>query len=363
MSYQGEDYADLVTTTLESLERQTWADIVVDEQFHIAMPYVLSQERTNVISGQGIQFNARFYTNNAAKNVKLGETDEVTEVDTQKTGSVDWRHTTTHWAIEERIISMNRNPARLVSLLETKRVDAMVSLAEVLEENFWTAPTSTSDDTAPHGIPYWIVKDNTTTTGAFQGGRASGFTGSHPGGLDPDTYSRWKNWSQGYTDINKTDLVRKWRKAAYKCNFTSPVAGPFSNVDSGNAYSGNPAGYGGRISNYLYATVYDVTSVLEESLEAQNDNLGNDVASKDGMTTFRRNPVRAVPYLDNNDTSDPVYGISFKCFHITFLEGEYMRPTKVKPWPGQHRMLAQFIDNSYNFYCNDRRAQFVLYKP
>ena len=104
MAYQADDYTDLVTTTLRHLEKTTWADIVVDNQRHIAMPKILKKKAVQFGSGYGHQFNVRVFSNNAARDVKLNETDNPTTADTQKTGNVPWRHSETHWALEERII-------------------------------------------------------------------------------------------------------------------------------------------------------------------------------------------------------------------------------------------------------------------
>lgn len=345
MPYQGDDYTDLVTTTLRHLEKTTWADIVVDNQQHIAMPQILKKKKVEFGSGYGHQFNVRVLSNNAARNVKLNEVDNPTTADTQTTGNIPWRHTETHWALEERIISMNRSPARLVNLLQSSRVDAMTDLAELMESNFWGAPASSSDTLKPYGVPYWIVYNATT---GFNGGHPSGF--SDVGSISSTTYSRWKNWSANYSQVSKADLVRKWREAATKTEFRPPVDGPFSNMDS----------------SYGFYTDYTVLGTLEELLEGQNDNLGNDVASRDGQTVFRRTPVVWVPYFDNNsgtvDTTNPIYGINWSVFKPCFLSGEYMKESKVSPHPLHHRTITSYTDCTYNFFCVDRRRNFVLSK-
>ena len=244
---------------------------------------------------------------------------------------------------------MTRSPARLVNLLQTSRVDAMTDLAELMEGNFWSKPTSSSDNLAPYGVPYWINTTSYSTTGGFNGGRPTGFT--DVGGLDPNTYSRWKNWNAQYVAVSKSDLIRKWREAATKTEFKPPVDGPFSNMKS----------------NWGYYTDYTVLGTLEEILESQNDNLGNDVASKDGNTIFRRIPVEWVPYFHNNsgtgDTTNPIYGINWAVFKPCFLQGEYMKETKVQPHPYQHRTLVSYTDCTMNFSCVDRRrGGFVLSK-
>lgn len=363
MPYQGEAYVDLVTTTLRNLERVTWADIVVDLQKHIALPYLLRQKRVTFGSGYGHQFNVRFFTNNAARNVKLNEEDNPTTADTQATGNVPWRHTETHWALEERVIAMNRAPARLVNLVQTSRVDAMVSIAEVMETNFWNGPTSTSDELTPYGVPVWIVK-GTGPDFSFDGGDPTNVSGG-AGSLSSTTYSRWKNGYAEYEEIAKHDLVRKWREAATKSYFVPPVEGPYSNVSYQMMNESNSGYDSSRMPECGYYTVYEVLSTMEEILEAQNDNLGNDVASKDGATQFRKTPVIWVPWLDQNaDASlhgtNPVYGINWRTFKPCFLEGEFLRPTQVKPHPLHHRTITQYFDSSYNFFCVDRRANFLL---
>ena len=351
MAYQADDYADLVTTTLRHLEKTTWADIVIDNQRHIALPRVLKKKSVSFGSGYGHQFNVRFFSNNAARNVKLNEVDNPTTADTQKTGNVPWRHTETHWALEDRIISMNRAPARLVSLLQTSRVDAMTDLAELMEDNFWKKPDSSTDELSPFGVPSWIVYNATT---GFTGGNPANFPQTGAGSIDSDTYSRWKNWSANFVSVSKADLIRKWREAATKTEFRPPVDGPFNNMRS----------------QFGYYTNYTILGLLEEMLEGQNDNLGNDVDSKSGLTQFRRIPVEWVPWFDNNSgtlssnagVTDPIYGINWGVFKVAFLSGEYMRQTRVRPHPLHHRTLTQYTDCTYQFYCNARRRNFVLSK-
>ena len=218
----------------------------------------------------------------------------------------------------------------------------------ICETNFWSKPGSSSDSLDPFGVPYWVTTTGYSTTGGFDGGRPVGFT--DVGGLDPNTYPRWKNWTYKYVNVSKPDLIRGWREAATKTDFRPPVDGPYSNMGS----------------MWGYYTNYSVLSTLEEILESQNDNLGNDVASKDSLTTFRRIGVEWVPWFDNNsgttDTTDPVYGLNWSVFKPCFLTGEYMKETKVKPHPYQHRTLVQYTDLTHNFFCVDRRKNFVLSK-
>ena len=349
MPYAAENYADLVTTTLNSYKKNEWSDIVLDLQKYVAMPYVLSKKRVEFTSGPKYEFRVRLFSNDAAENTKLNAENNYTTADVMKTGEVPWRHTHTYWSLEERLISMNRDPGKILSLIKLSKHDAMTSLAEQCETNFFNAPTSSTDETAPFGLPYWDVKNNTE---GFNGGAPSGHT--LVGNLSPTTYTRWKNWTPQYTKVTKTDFVRKIRTAMVKTKFRPPVA-----YDSASGQS--PSNEGTKAQNrFTLFSGYDVIRPLEELLEAQNDSLGNDVASKDGMVMIRRTPMEYAAYLDDNDTTDAVYGICWDAFTCAVLKGEYLRESDVRHHPTAPRTLIQDIYLTHNFCCNDRRQQFVL---
>src|SRR3990167_2147351 len=348
-SYAAENYADLVTNTLNTFKRNEWSDIVLDLQKYVAMPYMLAKHRTTFKSGPKIEFRVRLFSNDAAENVKLNQENNYTSADVMKTGEVPWRTTHTFWTLEERLISMNRDPGQIVDMLKTSKHDAMTSLAEQCETNFFSAPPSSSDELAPFGLPYWIVKNNTE---GFNGGAPSGFT--TVGNLNPTTYARWKNWTAQYTTVSKTDFVRKVRTAMVKTKFRPPV--PYS-----SSTNQRPSNEGTKLQNrFVLFAGYDLIRPLEELLEGQNDSLGNDVASKDGLVTIRRTPIEYASYIDENDTTDPIYGVCLDAFECVVLSGEYLRESKVRQHPTAHRTLIQDIDLTHNFCCKDRRQNFVI---
>lgn len=335
---QGDEIADLVATTLRDLGEFKWTDLATDLQDYVALPKLLKKEKVQFDAGYGIQFNAMVDHSGAAHNTGLYEVDTVNVADVMKSANIPWRHATTNYAYERREVAMNRSPRKIIDLLKIRRADAMISLAELMEDNFWSAPASSSDELAPYGVPYWIVKNNTE---GFNGGTPSGF--SDVAGLNTTTYPRWRNWTAQYTVVSKDDLVRKMRKAATFTKFKSPTEVP--------SYS--------RGNRYGYYANYDVVGRMEELLEAQNDDLGNDVASKDGMVTFRRNPVVWVPKLEE-DTTDPIYGINWGDFYPVFLRGEYMKEQGPMLSPKQHTVHEVHIDLTLNFKSCNRRKHFVI---
>jgi hypothetical protein len=290
--------------------------------------------------------------------VALGQPDVINIVDTMQTASIPWRHATTSWAVIRQTLKMNREPAKIYDLLKEYRTASMISLAELLETQGWNAPTGSSDALNLFGIPYWLVPN---TTQGFNGGNPYGFSAG-AGGLSSSTFANWSNYTDSYNAVTKADFVRAWRRAYVFCDFEAP-----SGVDVPSYDTGRKMGF--------YSTYY-VVGLAEEILEQQNDNLGHDVASKDGQVMFRQVKLTWVPRLEtlssstafNNTTyaasggypKNPLFGIQWGVMRPIFLKGEYLVEHGPVPSPYNHTVLQTFLDLSVNFECRDRRLNFVL---
>lgn len=329
---------DLVAMTQKDLGKPSFTEIATSLQEYTALPQLLKQNRVTLQSGYGVQWDVMVRHAESARNVGLGAQDAPEIVDTMVQASADWRNTTADYAFIGQEIDMNREPARIVDLVKERRIACMISLAELMEDNFWGPPVASTDSVTPWGVNTWLVKN---ATEGFYGGAPSGYTTI---GLNPTTYPRWKNWTAQYTAVSKDDLIRKLRKAATFTNFKPPVDG-IPTFNTGNKYG--------------YYTNYGVIGPMEEVLESQNDNLGNDVASKDGMVLFRRLPVTWVPKLES-DTTNPFYGINWGDLKTHVLNGWWLKETNVPVYPGQHTMSAHFMDCTYQFIFKNRRGSFVV---
>ena len=177
---EASDILDLVTTTQKDLGPLKWTNISTDLQDYVVLPSVLRKEKVRFDSGYAIQRSVMTDISRAAKHIGLYQKDAVNVADVMQTISIPWRHCTTNYAFDRREIAMNRQPARIVELIKTRRVDAMISLAEELEEAFFTKPNDANDKVLPYGLPYWMVAD---TTAGFNGGNPAGFP-SGAAGLD-----------------------------------------------------------------------------------------------------------------------------------------------------------------------------------
>jgi hypothetical protein len=343
-AWRPDQIADFVETTLKKFQRDSWTDISLDLQNHIAMSQLLTGKKVGFSSGEQLQWQVQVQNAGTAKNTGLYDTDDPKVVDVLKNAKVPWAFQMANFSYDEREDFLNSGVEQILNLIEVRRHTAMNDLAVLLETNFWEKPANITDQAEllkPFGIRYWVVQSDTT---GFNGGNPSTDTTGGAGGISSVTFPNWSNYTFKFTTISKQDLVRKWREAATKTMFMAPNAFPETRQGS---------------ETFGYYTTYNVLGTLEELLEQQNDNLGNDVASKDGMTTFRSNPVIWAPYLDNNTTNDPIYGINWSVFHPFFRTGEFFVVNPPVPSPSQHRVRNVFIDNSCNFRCLDRRRLFV----
>lgn len=343
MALQAAQIADLVTTTLNELGELKFTDLMSDYQNTIILKRTMKKNKMTFDAGPEVSFNVITDQNNSARFVGLGAEDRVDIPNVMTTGKVPYRHITWNWAIERREIAMNRTPRRIVDLAKTRRIAAFGSAIIAFEKRGWRVPGST-DDLNPYGIPYWIVKSNTavTTADGFNGSVPSGYT--VVGNLNPTTYPRWKNYATQYTALTKDDGIRKMRRAMVYTDF-EPLVDDIPEYNTGDDYG-------------LY-TNYAVIGSLEEQLEAQNENLGKDIASMDGQAMFRRMPFKFVKELDL-DTTNPIYGINWGEFKTMGLRGEWMNETAIDKQPGQHTVSATHTDCSFNWFCRNRRRNWVI---
>lgn len=352
------DIDDLVELTLNHFEKDKWVDISTELQRYFAYENMLLGDRIGVDGGERLQWQVKVRNTGGAKNTGLYAVDDVKVSDNMRHCTVGWTKQTCSMAYdvdEEGFNSPNAN--RIVNLLQVRRHDALTSFAELMEDNFWGLPANTTDDEEqkrPLGVPYWITRNATT---GFNGSLPLGGGHATVAGLSPTTYPRWRNYTAGFRIMDKKDLVRKLREAVVKCNFRAPIA--------------HPSPEGANAPRYRLATTYEVIQRMEEMLESQNDNLGNDVASKDGDVMFRRTPMTWVPWLDANSDptgadatnhygKNPIYGIDRRSFRMVFKTGKFMVRSKPLIAPNQHSVRHIHWDSWMQFQCFNRRQNFHM---
>jgi hypothetical protein len=345
MSLQASNIADLISVSLPELGRLKFTDLASSYQQTIALKRIFRQKKTTFDSGPTVRFNVMFDTNGSARSVPLGFTATVEIPNVMTFGEVPWRGITFNWAIEGAEEVMNSGASKIVDIMQVRRMSAFGDFIVKMEQLFWASFDSTNDlDFFP--ITYWIVKSNTAATAANN----DGFNGTVPSGvttvaaLSPTTFDRWRNYATQYATVTKEDLIRKMRRAALFTDFM-PLVDDMPVYNLGDDYG--------------WYTNYAVLGTLEEILEGQNENLGDDIAPMDGKVTFRRAPVTWVKELEK-DTTNPVYGINWGELFAMRLREWWMKEIPVPINPNQPTVHTVHNVSRLNTMCRNRRRQAVL---
>jgi hypothetical protein len=341
LAYSEIDDAVLLTQN-KLVKRGAFVDMQTDLTNHIAVREMWKGRSKQFEGGAEWEFEVQMDHNHSARTVGLYETDGSSENDTMKDGKVAVKHVNAHYIYDQRLSAFQRGGTQIVNLIKTKYTGMMVSFYELLEELLWSKPTDSSDDKTPFGLAYWVVKN---ATEGFYGADPAGFTDGRAG-ISTTDYARWANWTAQYTNITKEDLVRKMRRAHRKAQFRSPVSHETPAL--------------GAMRNGIY-TNDTVIGLLEELLETQNMNLGNDIASKDGRTVFKSTPITYAPKLDD-DSTDPVYMLDWQWLSVGVLAGWENNLSAPYMVPGKHLVRRVDLDASLNMICTDLRHQAVLSK-
>jgi len=342
LSFSEIDDAVLLTQN-KLVKRGAFVDMQTDLTDHVAVREMWKGKKKKFEGGENWEFEVQMDHNHSARTVGLYETDGSSMNDTMVKGEVAPRHVNAHYLYDQREKAFQRGGVAIVDLIKTKYVGMMVSFYEFLEDILWSKPDDSTDTKTPYGIAYWVTRNAVT---GFTGGNPAGFADGK-GGISAETYSRYKNYSGLYTNPeDSTDLIRSMREAHRKSRFRSPVSHATPDL--------------GGMQNGIYCN-NDVIGLFEETLEKNNMNLGNDLASKDGRTMFKSTPITYVPYLDD-DSADPIYMLDWKWLAVGVMAGWENNMTAPYMVPGKHLVRRIDLDATLNVVCTDPRRQTVFYK-
>lgn len=336
---QASGIGDLIAATTRDFGDPDFTEIATDLQEHVAMDQIVNEPEAmkKFGSGTGLQWNVMVGHNQSAVNVGLYDVVRPNQIDTMVQAQVDWRYSRFHYAVDQREVAMNRTPRRIVDLVKERRIAALVSWAEKMEQNFWRFPAA-SDTETPLGLPYWVTKN---ATAGFNGGIPTGY--SSVGNLSPTTYPRWNNYTFPFTQVSEDDFMPAVRTAMDQTNWKPAVGGIPSTV------KGN--------KRRLFTNL-TVKQKLEDLTKAQNDNVGPDLARYDGGVMIRKTPVEYVPFL-NADSTNPFYGIHFGAFKIGYMADQWMKQIVIPQLDSQPMVSMTTWYCMYNFLCYNRRLCFV----
>jgi len=281
-----------------------------------------------------------------AKHVRMYETDDPNVANTDKKITV-----------KEIAMNMN-NKRRIYNLLKQRRLNCAREFADLLEAAAWKTPQSADDDRAPHGIPAWIVQaDTSAVTGNFEG-----YVGDYTtvddsespystvGGLacNSTTNTRWANWYANHGGNLDHSLLKLLRRAFRKTHFQTPAI-------AGQAIDPNS-----DFSNFRLYANSETLDALEDLAFKSDDRIGYDLGKYAGAVVFKGIPFVYIEDLDDELTyvrgKDPIYGVNHNHFYPVILADENFRWNKPMTKVGQHNVLTVYVDLTYAYICDNRRA-------
>jgi len=361
----GSTIDDFVKATMElMIAKGKFTNLLSDLNDYVAVRELMGK-RKKLYEGEEWTFNVAIGSDNngngTAKFTKLFDTDTSARVDVMRKGTVVPKFVTASYSYDVREKVLNSGSAvQRIDFVKEQMTLMYQSFYQLMEDTFWGMRAHAADDVTPDGIKFWVTRQSNMDA-ATSGHGNGAFDGKDPSmatsaavetpttvaraGLSSTTYSRWANWAAQYAAVTPADLVKKMRIASRKINFKSPLNVAEPRLGSGRG---------------IYTTT-DVVVAMEEILEAQNMNLGNDLASKDGKTLFKGNPVYNVPALDS-DAQAPVYMLDWSTLGMGVLSGWDKHISAPKEDADRHNVRNVFLDASLAFICTNLRNQAVIAK-
>ena len=335
---------DLVNSTLAKFDKDKFEQIAQELQEYYFFKELTTNRGGVAVKDGGVGIEETLMTNFGGRSrwVGLYAQDSSIVRDYLAKIRVNWKTLTDSVEYDRGELSRNSGASRILNVIKPRRTAMMLRVAATLEDAFFGTPDA-DDDLTMWGLKYWIVKNATT---GFNGGAAAGFT--TVGNVNLTKVPNYKNYTDTYTEVSKADLIKSMRTAHRKTHWVSPISGTEFKSETGQR----------RRILVNEATI----NAIETVGEAQNDNLGRDIASMDDMTVFKKHPIQWVPALDA-DTSNPVYMIDLASFKPVVLKGEYMRRSDAVNMAagGQHNVFKSCFDLTIQTLCYNRRANAVLY--
>lgn len=356
-----DEIADLVHATQEHLiKRGALTNLMSDITDFVGFSQLLKRKQVAFKGGLDWRFDIIVDHNHSARHTKLYDTDQSNEVEALAKGIISPRFTTANYTYDEREPELqSADKEVIVRYVLKKNMQMRQSLAELIEADIWGSPEYADDKVTPYGFKFWFTRQSNSDAASHPNG---GFDGKDPmlktsssdstlkavarAGLSSSTYARFANWAAQYADYGKADLIFKMRQAFRKTNFRSPItAVPEPTMATGRGiYSGD-----------------SVITALEDVLERQNMNLGNDIASKDGKVVFKGHPLTYVPVLDD-DAAEPLYMIDWTSAGFGVLDGWIDKVSKPIIVPNMHNVRRVFLDSGWNMGCTNLRKNAVFSK-
>ena len=346
-----EDLADLALAARRNLPKLKFENLAADIQKYYGLPHILREENVTFAGGRGCEFEIMKTDSGQAKRTGPYDEDTIRILDVLAKGFVPWKYYTVPFGIDLFEAAENSGPEQIVNLYRLRRIDALMSLTKLLEQDLWSKPTDSTVDDQLFGLFYWIVFNS-----------SKGFNGGNPGGfstcanIDASTVTQYANYTDTYVEISEGDAIPMLKEAHYKTDWEGPVESPT---------------YQRGKTDQVFYTNYDVRAEFESLVLNRNDNVGKDLGIYMGQTMMKGAPIIAVPQLDKDKTDatalataypDPILMVDWSVLQPIILKKVFMNESKPKEVGKQHTTVAAHIDLGINTKCENRRKLAGMYR-
>ena len=361
MSVRQDDLADVIAITINDLPKQEF-EVGWDNQDYEACR-IYQNERMVIDGGNQIERKVMLDQSGNARYRRAYDTDAPKVSEVMHTIKAPWTRIGTNYSWDDFELLQNKNSAKgFISLMKTRRIDGLWSLAEEIEERFWKTPESSTDDLYPYGVPYYLsyYTDTSgtlnTSTGAFNGKAVKFQDASYSynrANINSNTEPKWRNFCGVYTAVDNA-LLKAFRLAFMYTRFKAPLI------------LNDPQNK--RTAAKRVYTDFDTCAEIMDLADQKDDrHTGKDVLSNlkiddTGLCYVNRLPVVPIPAL-NDASYSPIYCVDFTKFIPYVHDGYWMKEGEPMTSRGQHTTFTIFLDGAHNNLClNLRTAGFVMHK-
>jgi hypothetical protein len=357
---------DLLATTLRDLPQgefeATW-----DYPYYV-FNKVLSEKKREIDGGTVVQRNIIFDEDGSARWRSMFDTDQPAVSQNQFTITVPFVQCSSNysWDIVELLANKNSDVG-FINLLKSRKVRAMWSLANLIEQGGWSLPQTQADALRPFGVPYWLSFAPAGTAAGVYGFNgstaryANGSTSTIIGGIDAAQNAKWQSFTAVYNRLDNS-LLQLLRTAVRQTRFEPP-----SYVETpGDDKWGDGA---------AFYTSNDIITALENLGDLRDDdNKPKDLVgalphNDQGVIYFNRMPFMYVKPLDTQQVTSTVganngklvnpgaiYCIDWSKLQCIVREGLWMVDSHPIIDRGQHTAFTVFTDCSFQIIGLNRRT-------
>lgn len=363
---------DLVETTTEAMPSGRLVFSQKYREYPIMDKWFGGEERAKrmVRGGISIKEPVSLLDTGAAQMVRTGQRRTYGGEDTLQSLEMDWVKGETHYVITDDELDAHVDPYvkrgmdGLVDLINVKRADAQMSLANILEKKAWELPETHRDDINAAGIPYYVVKRDDD---------GAGFDGKGPladdlcAGIDSDKFARWRNFA-----VRGEDRYSRPTNTADAPTFDDDVLDAMDMIYLKTGFV-TPLTVQQYVDNYALQqqAIYlnSDTYLAMKSFMRQNrdDNRGSgELDWVGGGLTFNRRPLQVVPVLDGSTDSDgykdfPIYYIDHGFFNVIVHEGREFYEYETMYDPQVPDVLVNLSMIKFQYLCRNRQRQGVMH--